>query len=339
MRFLILLLACLALATAVPVQAQSIMPLPVSGLQIHSDSVLPSQAGLVGKMQVWLVIDWSLYDDVNRKHPGRDVYWSARWHFERWQTGNQSLFTMAIAANGRFPTKNQDEREYFVKAQDGDSGLVRALVGDGIASALIVVGDDGRIQFLRRHSGDFHPQREELDKLIGPAQQPLIANPADLPPGSAPAMQLLKLGDARGALTLALRQLGPDGRVFATTLAERANERIALETDRIGNPAQPPGHRFLAFRRLEGLLADFPKAPNSAAAVEAMKKVSKDDADLQVEMQAWAALGQYFTQAGRQSPTKLAAFQRQLLTALRERFQNTEGARIAGLILSASRIE
>lgn len=331
------LVALLCLVITPTVSAQSLLPLPVSSLQAHGDTPLPTPAGLVGKMQVWIIVDWSHYDDTTRKHPGRDAYWSARWHFDRWATGDQRLFTAAIAVNGTLPGKKFDENEFHVKAQDGSSGLLRALAGDAVA-AVIVVDEDGVIRQLRRHSGDFRPLREEWEKLLSEGQRPLIAGPAELPPAALPALQLLKLGDARSAVALAMRRLGADGRVFATTLAEHANARLESDTAFLGSRAQPPALRFQALRRLEGLIAEFPRAPAAAAAADAMKQCVKDDAEIQAEQQAWAALGQYLAQAGRQSPRTLAAFQRQMLGAITEHFPHTNGARIAALIMTAAKV-
>lgn len=334
MRLVLLALLWLTIA---PVSAQSLLPLPVSGLQPHGDTPLPTPAGLVGKLQVWVIVDWSRYDDTTRKHPGREVYWSACWHFERWATGDQRLFTAVIAVNGTLPTKKFDDTEFHVKAQDGSGGLLRAVAGDAVA-AVIVMDEDGVVRQLRRHAGDFNPLREELEKLLTDGQQPLIAGPAELPAGVLPALQLLKQGDARSALALAMRRLGADGRVFATTLAERANARLENDTEILTSRVQPPNLRFQAMRRLEGLSAEFPRAPARAAAADAIKQVLKDDAEIQAEQQAWAALGQYLTQAGRQSPRTLPTFQRQMLSALIERFPDTNGARIAALIMEAAKV-
>jgi hypothetical protein len=289
----------------------------------------PTTAGLAGRWQVILVVDW----EEGEGKTGRGTYWNFAGNYYRNQTGEQRFIPIAIAVNGMPDNRGETEPNVILKG-GAQAGLLRALAGDA-NGALVVVAPDGRVQRLQRRSGDINEVREKLEKELGSAT-PLVSAPASFPPSCKPALELLRVGDVPAALALARKKLGPDGAQLTKALQEQANTLIEADTTRFASPASSASDRFIARERLKGLLEEFPGSPAAAAAATALK--AKPDKELQTEVQAWAVLQDYFTQMNKTSPKKSALLQQQLIPGIIAKFPGTYAADVAALIKAAAKL-
>lgn len=324
-----------------PLSAAGVLPagpFPLEMVQWHSDNRQVTPSGIENKSQLWILVDWSRYLQDLDKRPGQQTYWNLRWVANNTRTGDHRLFVAAVTTFGSAPGKKYEEIDHFVKALDGSAGLVKAFGGGDATGVAILVGPDGRITSIQRAGDDVRGFFAQAEKAADTAK-PLTTGPADAPPSCAEALQFLKLGNTTDALALALKKLGPDGKALAEKVATNANTLIAEEVDLLKSAVSTAGERFLATRRLEALIKEFPRSPAAKDGADLLKDVLKKDEAVRTEAAAWDAYAKYLTQAGRQSPTKLADWQRQTIASIVEAFPDTEAARILGLIRASARLD
>lgn len=313
-------------------------PFPLEMVQWHSDNRLITASGIENKSQLWILVDWSRYLQDIDKRPGQQTYWNLRWAANNTRTGDHRLFIAAVTTFGSAPGKKYEEVDHYVKALDGSAGLVKAFGGGDATGVAILVGPDGRITAIQRCGDDVRGFFAQAEKAADTAK-PLTTGPADAPPSCAEALQFLKLGNTTDALALALKKLGPDGKALAEKIATNANTLIAEEVDTLKSAVSTAGERFLASRRLEALIKEFPRSPASKEGTDLLKDVFKKDEGVRLEAAAWEAYAKYLVQAGRQSPTKLADWQRQYIAGAIEAFPDTEAARILGMIRTCAKLD
>jgi hypothetical protein len=96
--------------------------------------------------------------------------------------------------------------------------------------------------------------------------------------------------------------------------------------------------RMIAVKRLNGILAEFPKSPAVPAAKAALKK-TKDDKQLAKEQQAYDMLMQYFAAMERVPTKKIKEVQREWIPMITSKFGGTYAAEVATMIRHASLLD
>lgn len=333
MRLVLLVLSALALCSAPLAGAGAPGPfsvVPFNQVQWSDETPgQPSTAGLAGRWQLIIVVDW---EEAEGK-TGRTTYKDFANKLYKDQTSEQRFIPIAIGVNGTLDRRGDTEPNVILKG-GSQPGLLRALAGDA-NGALVLVAPDGRVQRIQRQSGDINPIRSKLEKDLSSAT-PLLSAPASFPATCKAALELLRLGDVGGAVGVARKRLGPDGALLIKSLQEQANVLIEADTARVSAATSTAGERFIARERLKGLLEEFPGLPAAAAATAALK--AKPSADLLAEAKAWAALQDYLAQMGKLSAKKSVAVQQQMIPGIIAAFPGTYAAELATMIKAAARL-
>jgi hypothetical protein len=320
------LLATGLCAAALPLSAEGV---PTDTLSWTADiAANPTPAGIAGRVQVWFLADLE-------EESGKQLYWSLRGRVQKTYDTKYQILHFFVAANGDPPQKAESEVEWWAKARDQSSSLVRAFAGDSIGAVVIVDGK-GKITRVARLSSNNEAEWKTGDSLY-PTATPLIEDESLFPLGCKKALKWIKLGDVKRA-TKEIPKLGADGPAMAKGMSEGANKMIEADTQIIAGGASSPADRMLAIERVQAVMAEFPGAKAAKAASDAIKQVSKDKA-LQTEQAAYGMLQDYFRAMRKVSVKKIKGVQMEWLPGITAKFGGTYAAEVATMIRTASKLD
>ena len=320
------LLATGLLAAAHPLSAEGV---PIDTLAWSSDiAATPSPAGMAGRVQVWFLVDLE-------EESGKQIYWSLRGKTQKTYDTKYQILHVFVGANGDPPQKAESEAEWWAKARDQSSSLVRAFAGDSLGAVVIVDGK-GRITRVARLSSNNDAEWKTGDSLY-PTALPLVDDESMFPIGCKKALKWIKLGDIKKA-TKEIPKLGPDGPAMAKGLTDGANKMIEADAQIIAGGSSSASQRMLAIERVQAVMAEFPGSKAAKGAMDAIKQVSKDKA-LQNEQAAYAMLQDYYRAMRKISVKKVKGVQMEWLPAITAKYGGTYAAEVATMIRTASRLD
>lgn len=320
------LIAMALLAATLPLRAEGV---PLDTLAWSADiGANPTPAGMAGRVQCWFIIDLE-------EESGRQIYWSLRGRVQKTYENKYQILHFVVGANGDLPQKAEVEVEWWAKARDQSSSLVRAFAGDSLAAVVIVDGK-GKITRVARLGGTNDNEWKTADSLY-PTATPLVDDEGAFPLGCKKALKWVKLGDLK-RVNKEIPKLGPDGPAMAKGLMEGANKMIEADAQLIAGGATPVAERMLAIERVQAVMAEFPGAKAAKQATDAIKQVGKDKA-LQNEQAAYAMLQDYFRAMRKVSAKKVKGVQMEWLPGITAKFGGTYAAEVATMIRAASRLD
>lgn len=322
MRTLFLTLL-LSVATALPAAVS------LEGVQWSPDSAKPTEAGIARRAQVYLLADFS-------EEAGRNKYWGMRDLARDAKIANkfETMHFLVVTGQNPEPYREGEPLEYWVKGVSNNNGLVRAFVGDAPA-AIVLVDGTGRVTSVSR-LGDPYQEKKGIDALA-PTAKPLVDDPGQFPLSCKVPLADLRLGDVNRAMKN-LKKAGPDAPMFIKIVNDRVNALVEMDVALLNDPASMAADKMIALKRLNGLLAEFPKVPAASAAQLAIKK-SKDDKQLANEQAAYAMLTSYFEAMRKVSAKKAKEVQLQWIPGITAKFGGTYAAEVATMIRKASRLD
>lgn len=320
------LFATVLFAATLPLRAEGV---PLDTLAWCADiGANPTPAGMAGRVQCWFIIDLE-------EESGRQIYWSLRGRVQKTYENKYQILHFMVGANGDPPQKAEVEVEWWAKARDQSSSLVRAFAGDSLAAVVIVDGK-GKITRVARLGGTNDNEWKTADSLY-PTATPLVDDEGAFPLGCKKALKWVKLGDLK-RVNKEIPKLGPDGPAMAKGLLEGANKMIEADAQLIAGGATPVAERMLAIERVQAVMAEFPGAKAAKQATDAIKQVGKDKA-LQNEQAAYAMLQDYFRAMRKISVKKVKGVQMEWLPGITAKFGGTYAAEVATMIRAASRLD
>lgn len=302
---------------------------PLETVQWFSDSAKPTEAGIARRAQVYFLVDFT--DNV-----GRDKYWGLRDMVKDTKIANKfEIMHFLVTTNGTpEPPRDGDPAEFWCKGSSTNHGLVRAFGGDATA-VIVLVDGNGRVTSVSR-LGDPNLERKAIDALA-PTAKPLVADASQFPLSCKVPLADLRVGDVNRAMKN-LKKAGNDAPLFIKVVTDRVNAMVEMDVALLNDPATMAADKMLAIKRVNGLLAEFPKVPAASAATLAIKK-TKDDKQLANEQAAYAMLMSYF-EAMKKVPTKKAKeTQLQWIPGITAKFGGTYAAEVATMIRKASRLD
>lgn len=319
------LFLALLMCTAASVSAA----VPLDSVQWTSDSAKPTEAGMARRAQVYFLVDQS-------EEAGRNKYWGMRELVRDAKIANkfETLHFLVVTGNNPEPYREGEPTEYWCKGVSNNNGLVRAFGGDSVA-VIVLVDGNGRVTSVSR-LGDPNQERKAIDALA-PTARPLVADPSQFPLTCKAPLADLRLGDVNRAMKN-LKKAGPDAPLFIKLVTDRVNAMVEMDVALLNDPATMAADKMIAIKRVNGLLAEFPKVPAASAATLAIKK-TKDDKQLANEQAAYAMLTSYFEAMKKVSAKKAKEVQLQWIPGLTAKFGGTYAAEVATMIRKASRLD
>jgi hypothetical protein len=298
-------------------------------VQWTADSAKPTEAGIARRAQVYLLSDFS--DEA-----ARGKYWGLRELARDTKIANkfEVLHFLIVTGQNPEPYREGEATEYWCKGVSNNSGLVRSFVGD-YHSAIVLVDGTGRITSISR-LGDPNAERKAIDALM-PSAKPLVSDPSQFPLSCKVPLADLRLGDVNRAMKN-LKKAGNDAPAFVKLVTEGANALVERDVAALNDAATMAADKMLALKRLNSVLAEFPKVPAASAAATAIKK-TKDDKQLANEQAAYAMLTGYFEAMKKVSAKKAKETQLQWIPGITAKFGGTYAAEIATMIRKASRLD
>lgn len=302
---------------------------PLDGVQWSADSAKPTEAGMARRAQVYMLADFS-------EDAGRNKYWGMRDLARDAKIANkfETLHFLIVTGQNPEPYREGEPVEYWCKGVSNNNGLIRAFVGDSPA-AIVLVDGTGRITSISR-LGDPNQERKAIDALA-PTAKPLVNDPSQFPLTCKVPLADLRLGDVNRAFKN-LKKAGNDGPVFVKIVTDRVNEMVEQDVAQLNDAATMAADKMIVLKRLNALLAEFPRVPAASAAQLAIKK-SKDDKQLANEQAAYAMLMSYFEAMKKVSAKKAKEVQLQWIPGITAKFGGTYAAEIATMIRKASRLD
>lgn len=302
---------------------------PLDGVQWTSDSAKPTEVGMARRVQVFFLVDRS-------EQVGRDKYWSLRElaRDTKIATKFEFLHFLVVTGDTPEPYKEGEPNEYWCKGVSNNNGLIRAFGGDAIA-VIVLVDGTGRVTSVSR-LGDPNLERKAIDALA-PTAKPLVTDASQFPLTCKVPLADLRLGDVNRAMKN-LKKAGPDAPAFIKIVSDRVNEMVELDVALLNDPASQAADKMIALKRMNSMLAEFPKVPAASAAALAIKK-SKDDKQLANEQAAYSMLMSYFDAMKKVSAKKAKEVQLQWIPGITAKFGGTYAAEVATMIRKASRLD
>ncbi|HEX3135002.1 MAG TPA: hypothetical protein VHX44_15665 [Planctomycetota bacterium] len=302
---------------------------PLDTVQWTSDSAKPTEVGMARRAQVFFLVDQS-------EEAGRNKYWGIRELARDSKIANKFETLHFLIATGGTPEpyKEGEPTEYWCKGVSNNNGLIRAFGGDSIA-VIVLVDGTGRVTSVSR-LGDPNQERKGIDALA-PTAKPLVNDASQFPLTCKVPLADLRLGDVNRAMKN-LKKAGPDAPAFIKIVADRVNEMVELDVALLNDPASQAADKMIALKRMNGMLAEFPKVPAASAAALAIKK-TKDDKQLANEQAAYAMLMEYFNAMKKVSAKKAKEVQLQWIPGITAKFGGTYAAEVATMIRKASRLD
>lgn len=315
----------LLLATATSAMAA----VPLDTVQWTSDSAKPTEAGIARRGQVYFLVDYT--DQI-----GRDKWWGLREMARDNKIANKfELMHFLVVTGGSIESPNEnDPKEYWCKGVSSNHGLVRAFGGDATA-VIVLVDGTGRVTSVSR-LGDPNQERKAIDALA-PTAKPLVNDAGQFPLSCKVPLADLRVGDVNRAMKN-LKKAGADAPMFVKIVNDRVNALVELDVAALNDPATMAADKMIALKRLNGLLAEFPKVPAASAAAQAIKK-TKDDKQLANEQAAYAMLTSYFEAMKKVPAKKAKETQLQWIPGITAKFGGTYAAEVATMIRKASRLD
>ena len=303
--------------------------IPLDSVQWNPDSAKPTEAGMARRVQTFFLVDFS-------EDTGRSKYWSMRDQARDTKlAGKFEFLHFLIVVGGTIEQyKEGDPVENWCKGVSNHNGLVRAFVGD-FPAAIVLVDGNGRITSISR-LGNPDSERKAIDALGGTAK-PLVVDPSQFPLTCKVPLADLRVGDVNRAMKN-LKKAGPDAPAFVKMVSDRVNAMVELDVTLLNDPATMAADKMIALKRLNGLLAEFPKVPAASAAALAIKK-TKDDKQLAKEQAAYAMLNEYIAAMKKVSAKKVKDTQLQWIPGITDKFGGTYAAEVATMIRKASRLD
>ena len=323
--YLMLLLAlALLMCTAASVSAA----VPLDTVKWAADSAKPTEGGIARRAQVYFLVD-------HNEEAGRNKYGGIRNLATEAKIANKfEILHFLIVSGGTIEPTREGEPEYWCKGVTSNNGLVRAFVGDYVA-AIVMVDGNGRITNISR-LGNPDTERKAIDALASTAK-PLVTDPSQFPLTCKVPLADLRVGDVNRAMKN-LKMAGPDAAIFMKLVTDRVNVMVEMDVTLLNDPATMAADKMIAIKRLNALLADFPKLPAASAATLAIKK-TKDDKQLAKEQAAYAMLMGYFDAMKKVSAKKAKENQLQWIPGITAKFGGTYAAEIATMIRKASLLD
>lgn len=303
--------------------------IPLDSVQWTADSAKPTEAGMARRVQVFMLADFS-------EKTGSDKYWNMRDLARDAKFGGKfEYLSFLIVVGGNIEAyKDGEPVETWCKGVSNNNGLVRAFAGDAIA-AIVLVDGTGRITNISR-LGNVDSEKKGIEAL-GPTAKPLVSDASQFPLSCKVPLDDLRFGDVNRAIKN-LKKAGPDAPAFVKKVTDRVNEMVEMDVALLNDPATMAADKMIALKRLNGLLAEFPKVPAASAAALAIKK-TKDDKQLAKEQAAYAMLNEYITAMKKVSAKKVKETQLQWIPGITDKFGGTYAAEVATMIRKASRLD
>lgn len=302
---------------------------PLDTMKWTKDSPIPSEAGIAHRVQSYFLVDFT-------EEAGRGKYGGLR-DFAR-DTKLATAFPVVhilVVANGQIdPLAEGDKKEYWCRGMTSNRGIVRAFGGNTNFVSVLVDGN-GRVAKISRieNASDV---TEPVKKFYS-TSKPIVTDVSQFPLSCKVPLEALCLGDINRAMK-SLSKAGADAPVFVKTVTDKVNQFIENDTALLTNPATLAADKMIAVKRLNGILAEFPKLPAVPAAKAALKK-TKEDKQLAKEQQAYEALLQYFAAMEKVSTKKIKDVQREWLPMITAKFGGTYAAEVATMIRHASLLD
>ncbi len=316
------------LALLMCVAASVSAAVPLETVQWAPDSAKPTEAGIARRAQVYFLVDHS-------EEAGRNKYWGIRNLATEAKIANKfETLHFLIVSGGTIEPTREGEPEYWCKGTTSNNGLIRAFAGDSTA-AIVLVDGNGRVTSVSR-LGNPDTERKAIDALASTAK-PLVADPSQFPLSCKVPLADLRVGDVNRAMKN-LKKAGPDATMFVKLVTDRVNVMVEMDVALLNDPATMAADKMIAIKRVNSLLAEFPKVPAASAATLAIKK-TKDDKQLANEQAAYAMLMSYFDAMKKVSAKKAKEVQLQWIPGITAKFGGTYAAEIATMIRKASRLD
>jgi hypothetical protein len=298
-------------------------------VQWSADSAKPTEAGIARRAQVYMLVDFS-------EDAGRNKYWGMRDLVRDAKIANkfETLHFLIVTGQNPEPYREGEPTEYWVKGVSNNNGLIRAFGGDSVA-VIVLIDGTGKVTSVSR-LGDPNQERKAIDALA-PSAKPLVNDPSQFPLTCKVPLADLRLGDVNRAMKN-LKKAGNDAPVFIKLVSDRVNEMVEMDVALLNDPATMAADKMIAIKRVNGLLAEFPKVPAASAAQLAIKK-TKDDKQLANEQAAYAMLMSYFEAMKKVSAKKAKEVQLQWIPGITAKFGGTYAAEVATMIRKASRLD
>ena len=302
---------------------------PLDTVKWTKDSPVPSEAGIAHRVQSYFLVDFS-------EDAGRGKYGGLR-DFAR-DTKLATTFQVVhilVVANGQIdPLAEGDKKEFWCRGMTSNRGLVRAFGGNTNFVSVLVDGN-GRVAKISRIENPSEVT-EPIKKLYS-TTRPIVTDVSQFPLSFKVPLEALCSGDINRAMR-SLSRAGADAPVFVKTVTDQVNRFIETDTALLTNPATLAADKMIAVKRLNGILAEFPKSAAAPAAKTALKK-TKDDKQLAKEQQAYDMLMQYFSAMERVSTKKIKDVQREWLPGITAKYGGTYAAEVATMIRHASMLD
>jgi len=301
---------------------------PLDSVQWTSESAKPTEAGMARRAQVYFLVDFT-------EEAGRQKYWSVRELVRDAKIASRfDTLHFLVVIGGTPETFREGEAEYWCKGVSNNNGLIRAFGGDSIA-VIVLVDGTGRVTSVSR-LGDPNQERKGIDALASSAK-PLVNDAGQFPLSCKALLADLRLGDVNRAMKN-LKKAGPDAPTFVKIVSDRVNEMVEQDVALLNDPASMAADKMIALKRMNSMLAEFPKVPAASAAALAIKK-TKDDKQLANEQAAYAMLMEYFNAMKKVSAKKAKEVQLQWIPGITAKFGGTYAAEVATMIRKASRLD
>lgn len=302
---------------------------PLETVQWAPDSAKPTEAGMARRVQVFMLADFT-------EQVGRDKYWGMRDMARDPKIASkfEYLHFLVVVGGTIEQPREGDPVEHWCKGVSSNNGLVRAFGGDATA-VIVLVDGNGRITSISR-LGDPNQEKKGIEALASSAK-PLVADPSQFPLTCKVPLADLRVGDVNRAMKN-LKKAGADAPLFIKTVTDRVNAMVEMDVALLNDPATMAADKMIAIKRVNSLIAEFPKVPAASAATLAIKK-TKDDKQLANEQAAYAMLMTYFDAMKKVSAKKTKETQLQWIPGLTAKFGGTYAAEIATMIRKASRLD
>jgi hypothetical protein len=304
---------------------------PLDTVKWANDSAVPSVVGIAHRVQAYFLLDFT-------EDAGRNKYVGVRelCRDTELATTFEALHILVVS-NGQIdpPTESDKEKkEFWCKGVSSNRGLVHAF-GGNTDSVVVLVDGSGRVSKISRTVNPFE-QRDPIRKLYNTAR-PMVSDLSQFPLSCKIPLESLCLGDI-GRATKLLHKAGSDAPIIVKMITDQANHFIEMDTALLTNPATMAADRMIAVKRLNGILAEFPKSTSAPAAKAALKK-AKDDKQIAKEQQAYDILMQYFVAMERVPTKRIKDVQREWIPMITAKFGGTYAAEIATMIRQASLLD
>jgi hypothetical protein len=302
---------------------------PLDTMKWTKDSPVPSEAGIAHRVQSYFLVDFT-------EEAGRGKYGGLRDFARDIKLATAfEVVHILVVANGQIdPLAEGEKKEFWCKGMTSNRGLVHAFGGNTNFVSVLVDGN-GRVSKISRIENP-SDVNEPIKKLYSTAR-PIVADVSQFPLSCKVPLEALCRGDINRAMKV-LAKAGNDAPIFVKAVTDKANHFIETDTALLTNPATMAADRMIAVKRLNGILAEFPKSPAVPAAKAALKK-TKDDKQLAKEQQAYDMLMQYFAAMERVPTKKIKEVQREWIPMITSKFGGTYAAEVATMIRHASLLD